>query len=93
VIGHIIEVLNMSRFIRVQLLVYEELCHRIKTFVNSEGGQGIVEYGAILAFVAILVGLTFALTTGSLSAAISGSFSSMAGQLKSLNAASSQAST
>ena len=54
-------------------------------FVSDESGQGITEYGAILAFVAVLVGLVFALTNGQLKGAISGSFSTITAQLNALN--------
>ena len=36
----------------------------LKRFIHEESGQGITEYGAILAFVALLVGMTFAFGAG-----------------------------
>lgn len=57
----------------------------IQNFVTDESGQGITEYGAILAFVALLVALVFGLTKGALTNAISASFSAVVKQLNDLN--------
>jgi Flp pilus assembly pilin Flp len=51
---------------------------------RSKRGQGISEYGAMLAFVAILVALCFSITNGHLAGAVSAAFSSIAGQLNNL---------
>jgi Flp pilus assembly pilin Flp len=48
-------------------------------------GQGISEYGAMLAFVAILVALCFSITNGHLSGAVSAAFSSIANQLNAMS--------
>jgi len=56
-------------------------------FINDESGQGITEYGAILAFVAILVAVVFGITKGALSSAISAAFSSVVSQLNNLSRA------
>jgi Flp pilus assembly pilin Flp len=56
-------------------------------FIKDEGGQGITEYGAILAFVAILVAVVFGITKGALASAISSSFSSVVKQLNNLSSA------
>jgi len=56
-------------------------------FVSDESGQGITEYGAILAFVAVLVGVVFALGQGTLKGAITTAFNNIAAQLNALNAA------
>ncbi|HEY9785978.1 MAG TPA: hypothetical protein V6D17_11290 [Candidatus Obscuribacterales bacterium] len=58
----------------------------LKRFVRDESGQGITEYGAILAFVAILVALVFGITKGALTAAISSAFSAIVSQLNALSA-------
>ncbi|HEY9755830.1 MAG TPA: hypothetical protein V6C97_11755 [Oculatellaceae cyanobacterium] len=58
----------------------------VKRFFEDEQGQGITEYGAILAFVAILVALVFAITSGALRAAISAAFSAVTKQLNLLSA-------
>lgn len=58
-------------------------------FIADESGQGITEYGAILAFVAILVALVFSLTSGTLKCAISNAFSAVASQLNNLSSAAS----
>ncbi|MBX9690000.1 MAG: hypothetical protein K2X27_25035 [Candidatus Obscuribacterales bacterium] len=54
-------------------------------FVSDESGQGITEYGAILAFVALLVAVVFSFANGALTTAISQSFSSIVNQLNRLN--------
>ncbi|MDP3510668.1 MAG: hypothetical protein Q8T09_22065 [Candidatus Melainabacteria bacterium] len=64
----------------------------INRFISDESGQGITEYGAILAFVAILVALVFSITQGALTAAISKAFSAVVSQLNNLSAAASTAS-
>jgi Flp pilus assembly pilin Flp len=51
---------------------------------RSSRGQGITEYAAMLAFVAILVALTFSVTNGKLSCALSAAFSAVSGQLNNL---------
>jgi Flp pilus assembly pilin Flp len=57
----------------------------ISRFINDESGQGITEYGAILAFVAILVALVFSITQGALRGAICSAFSAVVSQLNSLS--------
>ena len=57
----------------------------IDRFIRDESGQGITEYGAILAFVAILVAVVFAITQGALAAAISKAFSAVVKQLNALS--------
>ena len=64
----------------------------INRFISDESGQGITVYGAILAFVAILVALVFSITQGALTAAISKAFSAVVSQLNNLSAAASGAS-
>jgi Flp pilus assembly pilin Flp len=64
----------------------------ISRFIKDESGQGITEYGAILAFVAILVAVVFGVTKGALSSAISAAFSSVVSQLNNLSLAASGAS-
>ncbi len=66
--------------------------HIIYQFVENESGQGITEYGAILAFVAILVAVVFSITQGALSAAISKAFSAVVSQLNALSSAAAAAS-
>jgi len=65
------------------------LVHR---FIHEENGQGITEYGAILAFVAILVALVFGITKGALTGAISHAFSAVISQLNNLSSAAAAAS-
>ena len=64
----------------------------VSRFINDESGQGITEYGAILAFVAILVAAVFAITRGALANAISAAFSSVVQQLNNLSSAAGSAS-
>lgn len=52
---------------------------------RSRKGQGITEYGAILAFVAVLIGLVFAVTNGTLADALSSSMSVIVSQLNNLS--------
>lgn len=64
----------------------------VNKFIQDESGQGITEYGAILAFVAILVAVVFSITQGALSAAISKAFSAVVSQLNALSSAAGSAS-
>ncbi len=61
-------------------------------FINEESGQGITEYGAILAFVAILVSLVYSIASGPLKHAISSAFSAIVSQLNNLSSAAAQGS-
>jgi Flp pilus assembly pilin Flp len=54
-------------------------------FVVEESGQGIAEYGAVLAFVAVLVVVVFNAANGGVKGAISGCFSAVIGQLNALS--------
>lgn len=54
-------------------------------FVQDEDGQGITEYGAMLAFVAVLVALVFGVTNGSLRGSICAAFSAVTSQLNNLS--------
>ena len=62
-------------------------------FFEDETGQGITEYGAILAFVAVLVALVFSLANGQLKQAICGAFSAVTTQLNKLSSAAGSASS
>ena len=64
----------------------------VKAFFQNDSGQGITEYGAILAFVAILVAVVFSITQGALTSAISKAFSAVVTQLNRLSAAAGSAS-
>jgi Flp pilus assembly pilin Flp len=59
----------------------------VSRFISEESGQGITEYGAILAFVAVLVAVVFSITKGALTSAISAAFSAVIGQLNNLSSA------
>ncbi len=69
------------------------LANTLYRFIHEEDGQGITEYGAILAFVAILVALVFGITKGALTGAISAAFSAVVKQLNNLSTAASLASS
>jgi Flp pilus assembly pilin Flp len=56
-----------------------------KKRVRRARGQGISEYGAMLAFVAVLVALCFSIANGHLAAAVSTAFSAVSGQLNGLS--------
>jgi Flp pilus assembly pilin Flp len=62
-------------------------------FISDESGQGITEYGAILAFVALLVAVVFSFASGTLTSAISQSFSTIVNQLNRLNSVTNNAPT
>ncbi len=56
----------------------------LKQFFTSESGQGITEYGAILAFVALIIAIVFGLK-GSFQQALTNAFSSVSNQLNSIS--------
>jgi len=57
----------------------------LNSFVVDESGQGITEYGAILAFVAVLVVVVAGFVNGNLKTALSQSYSLVTSALNSLN--------
>jgi len=57
----------------------------LNRFVADESGQGITEYGAILAFVAVLIVVVAGFVNGTLKTAISNAFSLVASALGALN--------
>lgn len=61
------------------------------SFLRDESGQGITEYGAVLAFVALLVAVVFGFARGALQSTLSQSFSTVVSQLNALNAYSASA--
>jgi Flp pilus assembly pilin Flp len=56
-----------------------------KRIRRNSRGQGISEYGAMIAFVAVLVALCFNLTTGHLGGAICAAFSAVSSQLNNMS--------
>jgi len=52
-----------------------------KNFWQDESAQGITEYGAVLALVAVLIAVFLGLTNGTLLPAVSNAFSSISSQL------------
>ncbi|MBP7860848.1 hypothetical protein KA183_04130 [bacterium] len=65
---------------------------KIRKFIRQEDGQGISEYGALLAFITILIVLVFAFAPGKLGPAVSAAFSSVAQELNNQSDAASFAS-
>lgn len=61
----------------------------LSQFLTDESGQAITEYGAILAFVALIVALVFSLTSGSVRCALENAFSVIVFQLNNISSASS----
>jgi Flp pilus assembly pilin Flp len=59
---------------------------------RNRKGQGITEYGAIIAFVALLVSLAFGFTKGSLAPALSAAFSTVRQNMNNLSGAAGSAS-
>ena len=57
----------------------------LASFFADESGQGITEYGAVLAFVALLVAVVFGFARGALQSTLSESFSTIVSQLNALN--------
>lgn len=57
----------------------------LNTFVADESGQGITEYGAILAFIAVLIVVVAGFVNGQLKAAISNAYSLVTSALNALN--------
>lgn len=53
----------------------------VSDFIKDEGGQGITEYYACIAFIGVLVALCFALSQGSFADTLFQSFSNMSGQI------------
>jgi len=71
-------------------LLKNKLGWRWKRRCRREDGQAITEYGAILAFIAVLIALAFASTTSGFAGAVSAAFSSVTSQLNDMaNAAAS----
>lgn len=59
---------------------------------RNRQGQTIVEYGSIIAFVAVVVSLVFSISNGTLRLSLSSSFSSITNQINNLSAAGASAS-
>jgi Flp pilus assembly pilin Flp len=65
----------------------------LRRVTRSRKGQGIAEYGAMIAFVAVIIALFFGLQNGTLQPAISKAFSSVSSQLNNLSDSASGASS
>lgn len=62
----------------------------VSQFIQDEDGQGITEYFACLAFLALLIAMVFALENGTLFSALNTAFTNMAGEINRLIAGSSE---
>lgn len=84
----------LSNFLKHHLNNYWNKLRRLqRARINSdEEGQAITEYGAILAFVAVLIALVFAFGGGGVGPAISNAFSSITQNLNDMSATASGAS-
>jgi Flp pilus assembly pilin Flp len=60
------------------------MSHLLKKFIKNESGQGITEYGAVLAFVAFLIAGILATGQGTLGSAVKNAFSATANSLTQL---------
>jgi Flp pilus assembly pilin Flp len=60
----------------------------LRAFLRKQSGQGITEYAAMIAFVAILVAIVFTITQGGLAKSVSAAYSSIIVQLNNLSTAS-----
>jgi len=56
----------------------------IKAFLGDQSGQGITEYGALIAFVGMMVAIVFSAGHGVLTGAIQSSFSAVSQNLNQL---------
>jgi Flp pilus assembly pilin Flp len=56
------------------------------SFFEDESGQGITEYGALLAFVGLLIAALFVGSSGSLALAVKSSFSAVTNNLNQIAA-------
>ena len=56
-----------------------------KAFIDDESGQGITEYGAVLAFVTVLLALVISSLQGTMKTAMSQAFSTLASQIAELS--------
>jgi Flp pilus assembly pilin Flp len=54
-------------------------------FVHNESGQGINEYAAIMAFIALMIMLAFSVANGELATSLSSAFSNVVSQFDRLN--------
>jgi Flp pilus assembly pilin Flp len=64
----------------------------IQLFLTDESAQGITEYGAVLALVAVVIGVVFSLTSGKLTSGILNCYSAVTTQLNNLSSGASAAS-
>ena len=61
-------------------------------FFKDDSAQGITEYGAVIAMVAVVIAVSFSLTSGALTSGILGAYSAVTMQLNNMSANASSAS-
>jgi len=76
-VGHLLKSMN------------KRVIEGIKSFIRDENGQGITEYGAVLALVALVVALVFGIANSPLKNGVSAAYSAIASQLNNLSDAAS----
>lgn len=59
--------------------------HLLRLCINEDSGQGITEYGVILAFVALLIVLVLSFVQGSMAAALTNAYSIIVSTINFLN--------
>ena len=72
---------NNKSITNTEIIHFQEdivVLNLIKAFFQNESGQGITEYGAVMAFIGILIAFAFSTGNSSLYSAIKGCFSSLA---------------
>lgn len=65
--------------------MYARVKHEFKRFLTEESGQGVSEYGAILAWVSVIVALVFGFTNGRLGQGILTMFQTLANHLNGMS--------
>jgi Flp pilus assembly pilin Flp len=58
---------------------------QLSDFIHDESGQSVTEYGAIIAFVGLIVAMVFGLARGTLFQTICQSYSGVVSQMDTLN--------
>lgn len=58
-------------------------------FITEESGQGITEYGSILAWVSVMVALTFSLSNGQLLKGVTGAYNAVVNLMNTMSSYSS----
>ena len=65
--------------------MFRRTCTAFVELIDDESGQSITEYGAVIAFVGVLIAMAFGLAHGGLFGSISESYSSVESGLNAMN--------